>query len=118
MKTQHNDMDTSRNPDVILAGKQVMIDSQNGRDLDSENASLEPFHRHIPMPTEYKRVKNKLRVVRVIHHKELSSLRNGEHLLSGWRDCFECKCFVSSTISMHAHICEHRSLCARLEGRN
>ena len=84
MKTQHNDMDTSRDPDAILAGKQVMIDSQNGRNLDPEKASLHLFHRHIPMPTEYKRVKNKLRVVRVIDHKELSSLRNGEHPSSKW----------------------------------
>ena len=81
-----------------------MIDSQNGRDLDSEKASLEPFHRHIPMLTEYKGLKNVLRVVRVIHHKELSSLRNGEHLFSGWRDCFECKCFVSSTIYILTYV--------------
>ena len=104
MKAQYNDINTSRKPDVIPARKQVMIDSQNGRDLDSENASLDPFHRHIPMLTEYKRVKNVLRVVRVIHHKELSSLRNGEHLLSGWRDCFECKCFVSSTICILTYV--------------
>ena len=45
------------------------------------------------MLIEYKRVKNVLRVVRVIHHKELSALRNQEHL-SGWRGCFDCKCFV------------------------
>jgi len=96
MKAQYND---SRKPDVILARKQVMIDSQGGLDLDLEKAPLDSFDWHIPMLTEeYKGVKNKLHVVRVIHHKELSSLRNGEHFLSGWRDCFECKCLVSSTI--------------------
>ena len=58
----------------------------------------------VVLVTEYKRVKNKLRVVRVIHHKELSSLRNGEHLLSGWRDCFECMWFVSSTICILTYV--------------
>ena len=61
MKAQHNGMDTSRKPDVILARKQVMIDSQNGRDLDPEKGPLDPFDWHIPMLTEeYKRVKNEL----------------------------------------------------------
>lgn len=83
-------MDNSRKPDVIFAIKQVMIDSQGDRDLAPGNAPLNPSDWHLPMLTECKRVKNKLRVVRVVHHKELSSLRNGQHLLSGWRDCFEC----------------------------
>ena len=61
MKAQHSGMDTSRKPDVILAGKQDMIDSQGGRDLDPEKAPLDAFDWHIPMLTEeYKRVKNKL----------------------------------------------------------
>ena len=84
-------MDTrSSEPDVILARKQVMIDSQDDQDLAPEKLPLDPSDWHIPrFAEEYKCVKNdKLRVVRVIHHKELSSLRNGEHLLSGWRDCF------------------------------
>jgi len=104
MKAQHSGMDTSRKPDVILARKQVMIDTQSGRDLTPEKAPLDSFDWHIPMLTDYKRTKDKLRVVRVIHHKELSSLRNGEHLLSGWRDCFECKCMVSSTICILTYV--------------
>lgn len=53
MKAQRNCMDTRRKPD----------------------------HLDIPMLTESKRAKSTLRVVRAIHHKELSSLRNGEHLI-------------------------------------
>jgi len=36
-----------------------------------------------------------LRAIIAFHHEQMSSLRDGEHLLSGWRDCFECKCLVS-----------------------
>jgi len=97
-------MDTSRKSDVILVREQVMIDPQGGRDLAPKKAPLNPFDWHIPTLSECKRVKNKLRVVRVIYHKELSSLRNGEHLLRGWRDCFECKSFVSSTISILIYV--------------
>ena len=106
-------MDTrSPEPGVILARKQVMIDSQGDQDLAPEKPPLDPSDWHIPRFT----VKNKLRVVRMIHHKELSSLRNGDHLLSGWRDCFECKGLVSSTF-LRTHTCKLRSPCA-LEGRN
>ena len=100
-------MDTrSSEPDVILARKQVMINSQDDQDLAPEKPPLDPSDWHIPrFAEEYKRVKNdKLRVVRVIHHKELSSLRNGEHLLRGWRDCFGCKCLISSTFCMLTHV--------------
>lgn len=82
-------MDTSPKLDVILARKQVVIDSQGDQESAPEKPPLDPSDWHPTFTEGCERVKNKLRVVRVIHHKELSPLRIGEHLLRSWRGCFE-----------------------------
>ena len=44
------------------------------------------------------------RAIIAFHHEQMSSLRNGDHLLSGWKGCFECKGLVSLIVYVLTHV--------------
>lgn len=67
MKAIHNDMETIRKPDIILASRQAMIESQDGQPLNPTEPPRVPFDWHIPLVTEEN--KRRQKKLKRRHHK-------------------------------------------------
>lgn len=59
LKATHNGMGTVRKPDIILASKRAMMESQDGQPLTLTKPPRKPFDWHIPMVTEENNLRQK-----------------------------------------------------------